>query len=81
VEFVFLIYSGDENTLKEWNCVQINHHGMLIKPLRNGNVMGGFFTHILTLNYKDRRSTVTYYLNEKPDELSLKNKFLLLVLT
>jgi hypothetical protein len=54
---------------------------MLGKPLRDGNLMVGFFTHTPALNYEDRRLTVTYYLNEKSDELSLKNKFLLLVLT
>ena len=55
--------------------------GMLGKPLRDGNELVCFFTPTPALNYEDRRSTVTYYLNEKSDELSLKNKFLLLVLT
>ena len=67
--------------LKDGTAYKLVTTGMLGKPLRDGNVMVGFFTHTPVLNYEDWRLTVTYYLNEKSDELSLKNKFLLLVLT
>jgi hypothetical protein len=67
--------------LKDGTAYKLVTTGMLEKPLSDGNVLVCFFTHTPALNYEDRRSTVTYYLNEKSDELSLKNKFLLLVLT
>jgi hypothetical protein len=67
--------------LKDGTAYKLVTTVMLGKPLRDGNVLVDFFTHTPALNYEDRRSTVTSYLNEKSDELSLKIKFLLLVLT